>query len=189
MNPPPEGLATLPGPAPDGLETLATVRRFLARIAREVPAELVSEVRAAAKLLETAEIELNDRHVSLSAETGDLVDLCLEIGRLLDLVEVTADCVELNRRRRAGGPNLSALATLWQDARTLAMSLIVVLQRIESDPGAGQAEQNAAAGHLERLYSRLGAHARSRLTWQSVFPRPTPEGTGAPAVTDRKDLR
>ncbi|MBF6556339.1 MAG: hypothetical protein IVW52_09230 [Acidimicrobiales bacterium] len=177
-------------PAPGGLATLATVRQFLTDLVPEVSGERAGEVRAAVKLLETAEIELNVRHNSLTTETDDLIGYCREIGPLVGRRETAATCEQLAQRLRAGATSMTALDELWRDTRSLTTSLLTALQRIESDPATSQAEQRAAADLLERVYGCLGAHARSRLSWQSVFPVYAPAGVDSHAVNDhRKDLR
>jgi hypothetical protein len=176
-------------PAPDGLTTLATVRRFLTELAPELPGELAGDLRAAAKLLETTEIELNERHLSLIAETEDLISHCLRLGTLLNRPDVDATCTQLTGRLRAGHLNLTGLGELWHDTRALATSLVIALQGVESDPHTDQTGRQAAAHALLEVYTCLGAHARSRQPWQSVFPGPRPERTRTAIVPDREDSR
>lgn len=147
----------------DALAALGVVRTFLTTdIVPLVPEASAGELRAAVKLLETAAIELADRHGSVRAETVDLIGFCARAGMLLGLDSVSSQATAQARRAQAE-PSGPALELLWADARSLATS---VLPRLQDQAAAS----DEARSLLKHLYRCLGGHARSRLVWQSVFP-------------------
>lgn len=146
----------------DALAALGVVRTFLTTdIVPLVPKASASELRAAVKLLETAAIELADRHGSVRAETGDLIGFCARAGTMLGLDSVSSEAAAQGRRAQAE-PSGPALELLWSDARSLATTVLPPLQ----DQAAASEEARCL---LKELYRCLGDHARSRLAWQSVF--------------------
>jgi hypothetical protein len=156
----------------DGLSTVASVRAFLvAEVLPAVPRELAGELRAAVKLLATAETELDVRHASLSAETRDMIAHCAEAARLLGLQNAGAACERL-AAARTDGATLTEVGRRWGEARELSSSILPALQRRESDPTATDTDRGAARELLRRFYACLTGHARARLGWQSVFPVP-----------------
>lgn len=164
----------------DGFATLATVCGFLTGdVLPAIPRELAGEVRAAVKLLETAATEFNDRPRSLAAETHDLIGLCAEIARMLDLADVTSSCTRLTRATESAHGTLTALEETWREARTLTSTLISALQQAEFGQDIPGSVRSAHHDVLARTYACLAGHARSRLTWQSVFPTTSRPPTAA----------
>ncbi|MCV7410624.1 hypothetical protein AWC05_20585 [Mycobacterium florentinum] len=147
----------------DALAALGVVRTFLsADIVPVVPEASAGELRAAVKLLETAAIELADRHSSVRAESVDLIGLCARAATLLGLDTVSLEATAQGRRTQAE-PSSPAMELLWADARSLTTTVVSRLQ-----DQATASEQ--ARCLLRQFYRCLGDHARSRLAWQSVFP-------------------
>ena len=170
-------------PAFDGLTTLVAVSRFLtAEVLPAVPRELAGEIRAAVKLLETAGTELNDRQRSLTAETRDLIGHCADIARVLDLADAASRCAQLSSGTEDADGTLTVLERIWNEARSLTTSLIVALQQRDLDPDLAHTVREAHRELLARVYGCLAGYARSRLTWQSVFPT-TPTTSTAPTTT------
>ncbi len=150
----------------DALATLEVVRTFLTTdIMPVVPKESAGELRAAVKLLETAAIELADRHGSVRVETDDLIGFCAQAATLLGLASVASEATAQACRAQAE-PSGPALELLRADARSLCAA---VLPRLQDRA----AESDQARSLLKHFYRCLGDHARSRLTWQSVFPATT----------------
>jgi hypothetical protein len=157
----------------EGLATLAGVRAFLAeRIAPVVPSELAGELRAAMKLLDTVQIELNERHPALRAELSDLLSYSDRIATLLEDGPRGEACRTLTGRAGASSLNLHGLEEIWRDARKMSSTLLVELRRYRDDP-ATPAPAREEAGELSAEFCAcLGEHARARLSWQAVFPVP-----------------
>jgi hypothetical protein len=154
----------------DGLETLARVRAFLCeQIVPSVPGELASEVRAAVKLLDTAAIELNQRHALLLAELADSIDYCQRAAQLVGRPDSTqtwlAACRTLAERAGEPGLDLRGLDGVLRDVRALGSTLLVELGKHQRASGAETAGELAA-----EFCACLGDHARRRLAWQAVFP-------------------
>jgi hypothetical protein len=179
--------------APEGLATLASVRQFLLRLVPEVRDELSGEVRAAVKLLDTAEIELNERHRSLTVETQALLDHCRSMAELVGRRDVADRRESLLGRLKPGQLTLAELEALGRETGELTSSLIGELQAVESAgesaPESDESARRAARDALRDVYACLGRHARARLSWQSVFAPSRLGSSSTESTSDRKDLR
>lgn len=161
----------------DGLATLDGVRAFLAdQVAPLVPAELMGELRAAMKLLDTVQTELNERHAVLGKELDDLFAYCFRIAQLLERDPLIQECRTLTRRAGASRSDLRSQGVVWRDARALSSTLLVELLQYRDDPGTPDDARAAAVELAAEFCACLGDHARARVTWQAVFPMPAAVG-------------
>jgi hypothetical protein len=136
---------------PDGLQTLAAVRSFLEDVVlAEVPQHLAGELRAAVKLLESAQAELGCLHAVLLRESEELLDLC----------EGSARAQALRARLAPAPEQLAERAALHREIRGLSAETI---ERLQADGSATARER------LDDLYATLGRHSHTRVPWQSVF--------------------
>jgi hypothetical protein len=142
---------------PDGLQAIAVVRRFLAAsVVQAVPAELVGEVRAAVKLLDTVGVELAGLPTVLTDECRELLSLGDDGLRVL---HGERDATQgLEQRWAAGLAGLDDLIAMHRDVRRLTATVVIDLQ------AASEARRV-----LRRLYETLRRHAERRIPWQSVF--------------------
>jgi hypothetical protein len=154
---------------PSGTDTLAAIRAFLeADILPGVAPEHRSELRAALKLLHTAEHELGELHHVLDAETRELRQLCRAAADQVGTEPPAFEAIN-------PAATLTELQRLHDQARAAAGEALLALQRRARD---GDPLQRAdAQALLHDFYGALGRHARRRLPWQSVFPAvPTKQG-------------
>jgi hypothetical protein len=156
---------------PSALRTLSAVRGFLdEEVVPSVPQHVAGEVRAAIKLLESVERELDDLHVVLLAECTEMLELCgAGLGPLARDPQVSPQVDELGalqarlRERVADAPDtLTDRGTLHAEVRDLCAQVVSLLQTAEADGVGG--------GELHSLYAVLGRHAERRVPLQSVFP-------------------
>lgn len=161
----------------DVFATLTDVRGFLAtQVLDAVPRSLRSELRAAIKLLDDIEDELDMLPELLPHECERLLALCFEgIAQSTGPDAADADslvqrCNRLQHRSREPGATTIERISVHHELLQLSATLMVQLQHrlracTKDDPC-----QPALREQLRRFYRELQAQAVSRLPWQSVFP-------------------
>lgn len=155
----------------DAFESIAGVQQFLlARILPAVDPSLAGEVRAAAKILACASLELRTLHLWLESEWRELSVLCEEARAMLGA--------------NAPGP---AEPDTWPDElparlalrRRLDERVAQTLIDLQAAVDGGAPVAAAAGVKLRDFYELLSRHADKRLAWQSVFPTsPRTENAG-----------
>lgn len=139
---------------PDAMELLKGVEAFLMdSVIDQVPAGLRSDVRAAAKSISNARIELDSLHPLLAAE-------CCELDEASDRALVAlGEPVAADQ----SDPPASLAALIEQHGQKLN-SLGDLL------PGLQQHQGPAPREALTAIYALLREQGRRRMGWQSVFP-------------------
>lgn len=152
---------------PDGFETLALVRDYLAlEVVPALPDHIATEVKAAVKLLDTASAEFAALGTVLPDEIAELRSLCQQGLAALG---------EPDRRHEStANEDAADLPGLLAERRRLAGQSTVLIGRLQARI-AGSAESDierkASCDLLARFIETLGSQARRRTPWQSVFPQ------------------
>jgi hypothetical protein len=139
---------------PDAMELLKGVEAFLlGPVIDQIPAGLRSDVRAAAKSISNARIELDGLYPLLAAE-------CRELGEASERA-----LVALGKPVASAQPDPPASLTgIIERHRQLLNSLGDLL------PGLQQHQGPAPREALTAIYALLREQGRKRMGWQSVFP-------------------
>ncbi len=148
---------------PDGFETLDMLRAFLTkRVLPALPPELVSDVRAASKLLDNVILEFDVLYPLLMHECTALLLLCEEAMTSACVPEVSEFAARLAEAKVSVNnfDSLRALATHHARLVALAGEIMMALQS-----GAGAQSKDI----LARFYAQFERQAAARLGWQSVF--------------------
>jgi hypothetical protein len=160
----------------DAFTTLANVRDFLrARVLDVIPHNLHSEMRAAIKILDEIEKELDALPDQLPHECERLLSLCTAgLAQLQALSESNAEslmfCKEqlVQRLGERLGSNRERLS-IYGDVLQLSSTLLVHLQRSQRTLPQG-AQRSALTEQVRAFYLELQTQAAARQQWQSVFP-------------------
>lgn len=159
--------------------TLTDVRRFLCtQVLDAMPRSLRSELRAAIKLLDEVEDELDTLPELLPAECERLLALCSEgiahatTAAAADTELLAQHCDRLRQRLHEPRATTRERFSVHQELLQLSGTLMVKLQGRQRECAKDDPRQAALREQLRRFYSELQAQALTRLPWQSVFPAP-----------------
>lgn len=140
---------------PDALDLLAIVAQFLeGAAANAVSQELRSEVRAAAKNLADARVQLDEAFPLLTRE-------CEELAQAIDAARSALDESAHTEPDRQEPEKLSELHAQHEVLLAQLGDLLLRVQATKSDD-ARQAQAS--------IFALLREQAGRRLSWQSVFP-------------------
>ncbi|MBL0116826.1 MAG: hypothetical protein IPP45_16455 [Sphingomonadales bacterium] len=160
------------------ISRLHSIRQYLAdEILPDLPGEKRSDFRAALKILETMEIEIDFLPGLLETEVHDMFRLCDAALAALGRPELADKNLrtynELTRRSAASIRQLSEKQDLHADLTNLVGQFAVQLRaKVEAEPQG----LNCPSGSkvvLIKCQQFLRRQARARLGWQAVFPAAT----------------
>lgn len=174
---------------PDGLETLALVRDFLAsEVVPALPDHIATEVKAAVKLLDAVSVEFAASGTILPDEIAGLRGLCLEglaaLGEPDRRPDANIDTQAIGVAHPHANEDAADLPDLLAERRRLTgLSAVLIgqLQARIASPVERDGARKASGNLLARFFEALGSQARRRTPWQSVFPHTTAADRRAPA--------
>jgi hypothetical protein len=174
---------------PDGLETLALVRDYLAsEVAPALPDHIATEMKAAVKLLDAVSAEFAILGRLLPDEIAGLRSLCQEglaaLGEPDRRPDGNTDTQPFGAANPDANEGVGDLPDLLAERRRLtglSGVLIGQLQARIASPAERDDARKASCNLLSRFFETLGRQARRRTPWQSVFPHTTAADRRAPA--------
>ncbi|MGQ0622166.1 MAG: hypothetical protein ACT4QA_20010 [Panacagrimonas sp.] len=158
----------------DAHSTLVDLRGFLSgAVLAAVPHGLRSELRAAIKVLEEVEAELDALPGLVPPECERLLTLCAESVEQLETTNSEALALRISTLRhelRDEARGLRARIALHQELLHLSAGLLVQLQQSQRALPPGHAQRNRLRPVLRNFLLELRDQAKARQAWQSVFP-------------------
>jgi hypothetical protein len=174
---------------PDGFETLALVRDYLAsEVVPALPDHIATEVKAAVKLLDTVSVELAASGTSLPDEIAELRSLCQQglaaLGEPDRRPDGDLDAHSLGAANPHANEDTADLPGLLAERRRLTGLAAVLISQLQAHIASSverEGARKASCNLLARFFETLGGQVRRRTPWQSVFPYTTAADRRAPA--------